>query len=292
MTGFAVIPGQAEGLEWQWEARSVNSRGLDVRLRLPDGLEALETQVRKAAQAELTRGSVQVSLRLALDQAGGGLALNTAALETVLSLVAQAADAARSAGVPTAPMTLGDILSLRGVLDSTRTPDQAAAAASRIAEDIPKLFAALAEARAAEGVELSGILTRQIDQIAELTSAAADTAETRAARQGDTLRTRVQAIVGAQDGIEPGRLEQELALIAVKSDVTEELDRLTTHVAAARTLLAMEEAVGRRLDFLMQEFNREANTLCSKAQDSALTAIGLDLKVVIDQMREQCANVE
>ena len=164
---------------------------------------------------------------------------------------------------------------------------------ARLGEGIEALFAALATARAAEGQALTAILAAQIDRVEALTGAARATADARAGRTGALLRSRVDAVMSAASlPVDEARLAQELALIAVRADVTEELDRLQAHVAAARTLIAGDGPVGRKLDFLMQEFNREANTLCSKAQASELTAIGLELKVVVDQMREQVQNVE
>jgi len=292
MTGFAARGGQCEAAEWQWEARSVNARGLDLRVRLPDGLEALEPKLRAAAQARLTRGSVQVSLRVTQAEGSAALRVDEAVLDRALQAAAQVAEAAGRAGVPVAPVTAGEVLSLRGVIDPGRSSDRLSAAAEAIGADIVPLFKALDTARAGEGQALASILRQQIDSVEALVSRARDTAEVRAARQGTLLRERVAALLATQDRVDEDRLAQELALLAVKADVTEELDRLTAHVAAGRDLLAAQGSIGRKLDFLCQEFNREANTLCSKAQDSALTAIGLELKVVIDQMREQCQNVE
>ncbi|MEM9779093.1 MAG: DUF1732 domain-containing protein, partial [Pseudomonadota bacterium] len=176
--------------------------------------------------------------------------------------------------------------------DLARATDRGAAKSEEIASDLPKLFEALVEARRSEGRGLAKVLSGQLDSIAEGVAAAKQAAAARGARQAELLKARVTALVATEVETDPARLEQELALLAVKADVTEELDRLDTHIAAARALLGSGDPVGRRLDFLTQEFNREANTLCSKSQDTTLTAIGLDLKVVIDQMREQSANVE
>lgn len=291
MTGFAAQAGHSDTLDWTWEVRSVNARGLDLRTRLPEGLEALEQKVRAAAQAVLARGALQVSLRVSLAESETGLALNTAAFDRLVAIAQAARARAAGSGLDLAPPGLGDLLGQRGVLETARTSDSLAAAADRIAADLPALFEALQAQRTAEGQALAQVLTAQIDKVEALTRAAAGTADARAARAGETLAARVAAL-GALSEVDPDRLAQELALIAVKADVTEEIDRLTAHVAAARALLDSETPAGRQLDFLMQEFNREANTLCSKAQDTGLTAIGLEMKVVIDQMREQCANVE
>ncbi|NNU80470.1 YicC family protein [Halovulum dunhuangense] len=292
MTGFSAVTGRSGTLEWHWEARSVNGRGLDLRLRLPEGLERLEPEIRAAAQARLNRGSVQIGLRIAGGEGAAGLELNRETLARVLASAAEVARAAEAEGLRLAPISAGEILATRGVVEGVRLADRLADAAEAIAADIDPLLASLVAHRRSEGTALARVLAEQLDRLEGLTAAAAETAEARAARSGEVLRARVAALLGAQDRVDADRLAQELALLAVKSDVTEELDRLRAHIAATRALLAEGGPVGRKLDFLMQEFNREANTLCSKAQDPALTAIGLDLKLVIDQMREQCQNVE
>ncbi len=286
MTGFAAVSGQAGTLEWQWEARSVNARGLDLRVRLPEGLEALEAKLRKTAQACLARGAVQVTLRLTHTEETATGALVPAALGRAVEHEAQAA------GLHLAPARAADLLSLRGVVEYGRNNDSVNTAAEPAAAALDELFRALAEARAREGAALHSVLSGQIDRMAALLAQAAEAVETRSGSQADSLRDRVAALLEAQDRVEEARLAQELALLAVKGDVREELDRLGAHIDSARTLLDSDGPAGRKLDFLMQEFNREANTLCSKSQDAALTAIGLEMKVVIDQMREQCQNVE
>ena len=292
MTGFAARSGRSETADWQWEVRSVNARGLDLRLRLPEGLEALEPKIRAAAQKYLTRGAVQLGLRVSQAEGAASLTIDDAALSRALAAASHVAQAAQAAGLPVAPMSAGDVLAMRGVIESGRSADRLSTEAEPIGSDIEQLFAALADARAAEGEALLAVLRDQVATVEDLVRRAREAAGSRAERQASLLRERVSALIAAQDRVDEDRLAQELALLAVKADVTEELDRLTTPVAAARDLLGQGGAVGRKLDFLLQEFNREANTLCSKAQDGALTAIGLELKVVIDQMREQCQNVE
>ena len=294
MTGFADRAGQADGFAWTWEARSVNGRGLDVRLRFPEGCEALDAPVRAAAARTLARGSVTVNLRFARGGAAGLPRLSREALDAAVTSALAASEAAAARGLALAPMTAADLLAVRGVLEADAAgPDEDAGRLARVAEDIEPLFAALVAARAAEGAALEAILAGQIDRVEALTRAARAGAEARAGRNGALLRSRVEALLAAAAvPADEGRLAQELALLAVRTDVTEELDRLEAHVGAARALVAGSGAAGRKLDFLMQEFNREANTLCSKAQASELTAIGLELKVVIDQMREQVQNVE
>ncbi len=292
MTGFAARTGQHEATEWQWEARSVNARGLDLRIRLPDGMEPLEPVLRTAAQKALSRGAVQVTLRVGAAEGPGRPTLDPAALERAVAAAAAAQAAAESASLPVAPMSAAEILSLRGVYEPLRAGARPEGLQEAVAADIPALIADLAAARAAEGAALARVLGAQIDRIESLVGRAADAARARAPRQRANLRARVAELVAAESGVPEERLAQELALLVVKADVTEELDRLRAHVAAARALTAEGGAVGRRLDFLTQEFNREANTLCAKAADADLTAAGLEMKVVVDQMREQCQNVE
>jgi uncharacterized protein (TIGR00255 family) len=294
MTGFADLAGSAGGFSWTWEARSVNGRGLDVRLRLPEGLEALEPPLRAAAGRVLARGSVTVLLRLARGATTALPRLNPDALEAAVAAALAIGETAARRGLDLAPMTAADLIAVRGVIEAEAVaPAENTEALARMAEGIEPLLAALAAARAAEGSALAAILVAQVDRIDALAREARATAEARSARSGALLRSRLHAVLAAvATPVDETRLAQELALAAVRADVAEELDRLEAHVAAARGLIAGGGPVGRKLDFLMQEFNREANTLCSKAQASDLTSIGLEMKVVIDQMREQVQNVE
>jgi uncharacterized protein (TIGR00255 family) len=293
MTGFADLAGDAGGLAWVWEARSVNGRGLDLRLRLPEGFDSLDAPLRAAAAKALARGSVTVTLRIARGAVNGLPRLNPAALDAAVAAALAASEAAARGGLDLAPMTAADLLSVRGVVESDAAgPAEAPEVVAALAADAEALLARLAEARRAEGAALATLVAGRIDRVEALTAAARDTAEARAGGAGTLLRTRVEAVLAATAAVDEARLAQELALAAVRADVTEELDRLLAHVAAARGLLAGDGPAGRRLDFLMQEFNREANTLCSKSGSAELTAIGLELKVVIDQMREQVQNVE
>lgn len=291
MTGFAAEAFEAGGRRWRFEARSVNGRGLELRLRLADGTEGLEPGFRAAAAKRLSRGSVSVALRP--DEAGetGAPALNLAALDAAIAAAKIVEARAAAAGLDLQPASLGEILGLRCVLEAgASAPDEEAAPAFRAAFD--RLLSALDAARAEEGARLSSTLSGQIDRIAALTDAAEAAFAEQEAGAPARLAERVARLQEAGAEPAPERLAQELALLAVKADVREELDRLRGHVEAARALLAAQGPVGRKLDFLTQEFNREANTLCSKAGSAALTAIGLDLKVVIDQLREQAQNVE
>ena len=293
MTGFATEAGEYGGLRWRWEAKSVNGRGLDLRFRLAEGFEGLEADLRARAAKRLSRGNVSVFLRIEGREDAGALTLNEEALCAVIAAAARAEALADAAGLVLAPSTAAALVGVRGVMDagaeSGALADDALKAA---AASFDALIAALAASRAAEGDRTADIFTRIVDEIERLTAAAA---RAHAAQEGGArarLAEKVAALLDAQAPADPDRLAQELALIAVKADVSEELERLRAHIAAARDLIAAKGPVGRKLDFLTQEFNREANTLCSKSASAELTQIGLDLKVAIDQMREQAANVE
>ncbi len=292
MTGFARLDGQAGPANWQWEVRSVNGRGLDLRLRLPEGLEQLEKQIRSVAARHLTRGNVNLTLRLGLADTAGAGTINPVALGAALEAVRLIEQAAVNQSVTLAPVSAVELMGRPGVLESAGRKGVDPALADRIAADIEPLFQAFQAARLAEGASIKDILTGQIDQLETLIAQAQASAEARKARDGTLLAQKVRDLLEVTELADEARLQQELALIAVKADVTEEIDRLNTHVEAAKTLLADPNAVGRKFDFLMQEFNREANTLCSKSGSAELTSIGLDLKTVIDQMREQVQNLE
>lgn len=299
MTGFASVEGDAGGAppgkRWRWEAKSVNGRGLDVRFRLSDGMEALEPELRTRAAKTLARGNVTIHLRIE-DQAGQGEpSLNESALMAVIAAAAQGERAASDAGLHLAPTTIGQLLSVRGVVEIAapeQSENDAAAFKTALVVGFSDLIKELDAARAAEGARIADTFTTLIDQIEALTDRAE--AAHAAALDGapDRLRDKLAAVREAGPEIDPDRLTQELALLAVKADAREELDRLKTHIAAARDLISAQGPVGRKLDFLTQEFNREANTLCSKSGSKDLTAAGLELKVAIDQMREQAQNVE
>ena len=289
MTGFAAREGaDGRGASWSWELRSVNGRGLDMRLRLPEGLGGLEAPLRKRLSEVIGRGSVSLSLRLTREHGAHG-DLDPARLAAVLSQLSQVNKAAAAQGLPVAPLDPAAVLSLRALAEAGE--GAALPEAEVVLADAEPLLVAFTQMRRDEGRALAGVLASQIDRIEALIGDAARAAAARAEPQAARLRAAVSAVLEIAD-LDEARLMQEVAVLAVKTDVTEEIDRLQTHVAAARALLAQGGPVGRKLDFLMQEFNREANTLCSKSQDAALTAIGLDLKLAIDQTREQVQNVE
>jgi uncharacterized protein (TIGR00255 family) len=288
MTGFARLEG-AQG-DWTWgvEARSVNGRGLEVRFRGPPGFDGLERAAREAAQARLQRGQVGVSLQARRPEGAQALRIDEAAIARYLALGADLVASGRAA-----PPSLDGLLALPGVAriaESDSDAQQREALEAAMAATLVGAMEALDAARRAEGRTLSAVMGRQLDQIETLTAAAHEEART----QPQLIKARFERrlIELAGEAATEERIVQEAAAQAVRADVQEELDRLTGHVQAARGLLAQSGAVGRKLDFLTQEFMREANTLTAKSASAALTAIGLDLKAVIDQFREQAQNVE
>ena len=286
MTGFARAAGTSGAVQWAWEVRSVNGRGLDVRIRVPAGYDGLGETARTALQKTLSRGQCQLTLTVTKPEHAARVRIN----ETLLASLAQAV-----ARVPVpegvAPATMDGLLGVRGVIE---VEDEAAAETDSLARDLAEgvvqVVADLVEARRAEGRQLAEVVTAQVERIAALTRAAEDNP----ARKPEAVRARLVAAIEALGGthLDPDRLHQEAMLLAGKADVREELDRLHAHVASARELLAAGGAIGRRLDFLAQEFGREANTLCAKANDISLSRIGLDLKAVVEQLREQVQNIE
>ncbi|WP_371224155.1 YicC/YloC family endoribonuclease [Roseovarius sp. 2305UL8-3] len=292
MTAFASGQGQFEIYSWAWELRSVNGKGLDLRLRVPDWIDGLETALRTRLGKAMARGNVTLNLRLSTEEKGGGQVLNSAQLNTVLSALAEVETQAMDRGVTLAPSNAVDILALRGVMEAGRAEVDSTALSKALLEDFEAVLESFLAMRAHEGAALSSLMDAQITEIAALTEASATAAEARKPEAAEALRAALARVTENADNIDEARIAQELAVLAVKADVTEEIDRLRAHVAAARDLIAAGSPIGRKLDFLSQEFNREANTLCSKAQSPALTKIGLELKTVIDQMREQVQNVE
>lgn len=293
MTGFAAGRGQAAGFSWTWDLRSVNGKGLDLRLRVPDWIDGLEAGLRAALQKALGRGNVSLSLRLSRDEgAQAGPRLNVEVLDVLLRLAGEVTTRATAADLLLTPLTAGDLMAMRGVIDTSGTEEDTAPLAAAILADLPVLIEAFNASRASEGQALNGVIAAQLGMISDLVTAAKSAAEARRPKAREALGEALARVGRNVDGFDETRLAQELALMAVKADITEEIDRLTAHVAAARALLADQAPVGRKFDFLMQEFLREANTLLSKSQDIDLTRIGLDLKTVIDQMREQVQNVE
>ena len=291
MTGFAESTGSHEGLRWRWEAKSVNGRGLDLRLRTPPGYDGLEAPARRLAAERFIRGAFQISLSVEQPETARGLSIDAAALASAVKI---AREVAAETGL--APARVDGILALKGVIvaDDTAEPLDAVARGHRdaaILESLAVAFDRLAKERGNEGAKLAALMTAQMDEIEKLVGEAGRLAAAQPAALRARLNAQVKELLDSSS-VSEERLAQEVALLAVKADIREELDRLNAHVQDARALIKDGKGVGRKLDFLSQEFNREANTLCSKSSDIALTRTGLALKAVIDQFREQAQNVE
>ena len=290
MTGFARAEGRDGTVDWIWEAKSVNGRGLDLRCRLATGLEALEPELRKAVTARFKRGNVSINLRLAHQTGTSQVRVNRELLDDLIALAGEYRDAE---GIERPG--LDGLLALRGVIEPVEEIEAGGDCAARdkaIAASMAELLDELSLARAAEGASLSEIVGAQLAAMESLSRRAGESAALRPEAAKARLEAQVAALLEAGAPLAEERLAQELAILAVKTDIREELDRLATHIAAANALLSGGGAIGRKLDFLAQELNREANTLCAKSNDAQLSDIGLELKAVIDQFREQVQNIE
>ena len=289
MTGFASADGIHDNASWLWEIRSVNGKGLDVRLRLPSGFEALEPQVRAASAKALKRGNIQISLNVK-EQHSAELVVNQAALEQVMNIASQLSE---NTNIEKA--SVDGILNVRGVLEERQVERSQSDKDKLIAEmsvSFLECLDALVVARQSEGANLTSVLLDQMEQVAlKVGAIVADPSRTQDAIR-IRLKEQVRNLLEVNSDFDEDRLHTEAAILATKADLQEELDRLVTHIKAAKSLIKEGGAVGRRLDFLAQEFNRECNTVCSKSNAGAVTTIGLDLKVIIDQFREQIQNVE
>jgi uncharacterized protein (TIGR00255 family) len=290
MTGFARGHGVSGPYAWAWEIKSVNGKGLDLRLRLPSGWDAIEVQVRARAADALTRGSLQANLTVERSGALPVVRVNAAVLEAILAAMRQLA-----AKVEAAPPSLDGLLALKGVIevsDSDEREEERHAVEAAVIEGFAQAIGALGEMRRHEGAALGHVLSMRLGEIAAL----AERAEQAPGRRPEAIRVRlaeqIATLLAQSERFDPDRLHQEAIMIATKADVREELDRLAAHIAQAKHLIGEGGSIGRRLDFLAQELNREANTLCAKANDVELTNIGLELKAAVEQFREQVQNVE
>ncbi len=290
MTGFARGHGVCGSYAWAWEVKSVNGKGLDLRLRLPPGWDAIEVAVRARAAEALARGSIQANLTVERTGVLPVVQVNPAVLEAVLATMRQLATR-----IEASPPSLDGLLALKGVMEvgeAEEGEEERRNAEAAVTAGFAKVIGALTEMRHHEGAALGRILGARLDEIAAL----AQRAELVPGRRPEAIRVRlaeqVATLLSQSDRFDPDRLHQEAILIATKADVREELDRLAAHVAQAQLLIRQGGPVGRRLDFLAQELNREANTLCAKANDIELTNIGLELKAAVEQFREQVQNVE
>lgn len=287
MTGFARSEGANQDVSWAWEMKSVNARSIDMRVKLPEGFDFLEQPVRQAVQAAVKRGTVSVNLQMG----GAGkqsLEFNQEMLSQIIGLQENLPPQ-----ISRDKLRLEELLQIPGML---RPKENATTDKDLLRENLLQSFdvclGAFQKSRQQEGAHLSDILTQNISRIEQDVKAAYKAAENQAPQLQKKITEQLQVLKQAAPPVDEARLAQELAILATKADVREELDRLSAHIAAARNLLKDPESVGRRFDFLLQEFNREANTLCAKAVDLELTRLGLSLKNSIEQVREQVQNVE
>ncbi|MXN46960.1 YicC family protein [Shinella kummerowiae] len=290
MTGFARVEGTSGRSRWAWELRSVNGKGLDLRLRLPPGLEALEADVRRLAGEAFSRGNLQIGLATSISEAQVEAVVNQGALAAVLALRDQL-----SGIVDPAPLKLDTLLAVRGIVDFREAEESEAERTARdnaIKAGLAEAIRCLADMRRKEGAALAEVLLGQVARIEALTQTVEADPSRSVAMIAERLSAQVAVLMQGTTALDRDRLHQEAALLATKADLREEVDRLKAHVAAARDLIAEGGPIGRKLDFLAQEFNRESNTICSKSNAAAVTAAGIELKVVIDQFREQVQNLE
>ncbi len=290
MTGFARVEGTSGRTRWAWELRSVNGKGLDLRLRLPPGLEALEADVRRLAGEAFSRGNLQIGLATSVSEAQVEAVVNQGALAAVLALRDQLAGT-----IDPAPLKLDTLLSVRGIVDFREAEESEAERTTRDADirtGLAEAIRRLADMRRKEGAALAEVLLGQVARIETLTATVEADPSRSVSAIAERLSAQVATLMQGTTALDRDRLHQEAALLATKADLREEIDRLKSHVRAARELIAEGGPIGRKLDFLAQEFNRESNTICSKSNAAAVTAAGIELKVVIDQFREQVQNLE
>ncbi|MEX3008215.1 YicC/YloC family endoribonuclease [Hoeflea sp. TYP-13] len=290
MTGFAHKEGTAGSLQWTWELRSVNGRGLDIRIRVPAGFEQLEPDIKKALSDRFSRGNIQATLSVSRDEKRAEATVNQDVLDAVVDLAKQLQDS-----VDAEPPRIDGLLNIRGVLEFNEPQldeETARLERSAVMDGLDEAIGAMAEMRKAEGTKIAEFISAQIDGIEAMAKKADSDPSTEPENIVARLSAQVKMLLDTGVELDEGRLHMEAAILASKADIREEIDRLFAHVDACRALVADGGVVGRRLDFLAQEFNRESNTICSKSNASSVTAVGLDLKVLIDQFREQIQNLE
>lgn len=295
MTGFGVVTGESQAHSWTAELRSVNGKGLDIKIRVPDWIDSLEGEVRARLKQLIKRGNVTLTIKLQNDESEqtNSLSLDEGILSQTLNNIAKIEQLGLDQGVSFTPSKAADLLAIKGIMtNKALSQEQLDTLCSEILTSLDPLYNSFLSSRSSEGAQLLKFLETQLDALrAELGNAKA-LLGVRDDHMRGLLKTQLAKILENTPQFDAQRMAQEVALIFVKSDVAEELDRLAIHIQAASDLLKAGGAVGRRMEFLMQEFNREANTLCAKAQFSELTSIGLEMKVIIDQMREQIQNLE
>src|SRR5580704_9670778 len=290
MTGFARSHGASGPYTFEWELKSVNAKGFDLRMRLPPGWDEIEALAKKRAGELLSRGTVYANLNVKRANAGSVIRINEDVLASIVTVAGQLAGR-----IDAVAPSIDGLLSIKGVIEvvepeSNEAEDKAAKAAAAAAFE--QALADLVEMRQREGVTLGQILSQRMDEVEQL----AKKAEAAPGRKPDAIKARlaeqIAVLLESSDRFDPDRLNQEALLIATKADIREELDRIASHIAQAREMIGKGGPVGRRLDFLAQEFNREVNTCCSKSNDLELTNIGLEMKNVVEQFREQVQNLE
>ena len=295
MTGFGVVTGESQAHSWTAELRSVNGKGLDIKIRVPDWIDSLEGEVRARLKQLIKRGNITLTIKLQNDESEqtNSLSLDEGILSQTLNNIAKIEQLGLDQGVSFTPSKAADLLAIKGIMtNKALSQEQLDTLCSEILTSLDPLYNSFLSSRSSEGAQLLKFLETQLDALrAELGNAKALLCARDDHMRG-LLKTQLAKILENTPQFDAQRMAQEVALIFVKSDVAEELDRLAIHIQAASDLLKAGGAVGRRMEFLMQEFNREANTLCAKAQFSELTSIGLEMKVIIDQMREQIQNLE
>jgi uncharacterized protein (TIGR00255 family) len=290
MTGFARSHGVSGTYAWAWELRSVNAKGLDVRLRLPPGWDVVDAPVRSHAAQILARGALYANLTVTREGVTPTVRVNEPVLDAVLATIMGLRQR-----IDVAPPSVDGILSVKGVIEVTdraESEEERQAAEAAVVAGFAHAVAALAEMRRTEGEALAHVLAQRLEEIAALTARAEAAPGRRPEAIKQRLAEQVTTLLAASERLDPDRLHQEAILLAAKADIREELDRLAAHVAQANKLMSHDGAVGRRLDFLAQELNREANTLCAKSNGVELTNIGLELKTIVEQFREQVQNLE
>ncbi|MGA0395340.1 MAG: YicC/YloC family endoribonuclease [Rhodospirillales bacterium] len=291
MTGFARVEGHEDSCSWTWEAKSVNGKGRDVRCRLPSGFEGLETKIRDAIAKRFFRGNISVNLTVQWLQTVTEYRINADLLDQVVSLIPEIEKRIPEIGPP----RVDGLLSLRGVIepvDDNRTPALLKELERQVLESFANALDALELMRAEEGQRLGNAIEGQVREIQKLCKKIEKQAAAQPKAIKKRLKEQVQDLMDAVPGLPEERLAQEAAMLMTKVDVREEIDRLNSHIDSSWALIKEDGAIGRKFDFLCQEFNREANTLCSKSTDVELTRLGLDLKTIIDQLREQVQNIE
>ena len=287
MTGFARVEGHSGDVSWAWEARSVNGRSLDVRVRAPSFVDQAERKTREALVKYFKRGTIQVALSVEQAESVSRPTIN---FDVLSGLISDLSKVELPEQAPIKPARLDGLLQIRGVLQTGNSDNETIRTAPLT--DIPALLDSLAKARAEEGIRLAAVLDEILTTILDLVHQAKSLALQQPERMANRYKEAITNLIGETAHIPEERIIQEAATLAIKVDVTEELDRLTAHVAQAREMISSGGAIGRRLDFLCQEFNREANTLGSKSADLSLTRLAMDLKTAIDAFREQAQNVE